>query len=378
MRRLALVLAVTAIGSLPTTAWGEQSWTSFALRASAYGADLSSAIPGAPLKDDLAGGHLLGGRAVLDGRGTSWAEASGAAAGDSLWSVRGIAATAVDNAVPVRPPTGGTLVPDNPTVVTSSHPSSRHAAVGPFVAESTGLLSTATAGSQELSASVSVRRTGPTLVATARTEATGLTLGPVTLGHLLSSVSITRVAGGAVRTATDFALTGVLVNGVPVEVGPQQPLHTDRVSISINQGRQSPTRLVAPSVEIRVAAPVALLTGGSSEVVLTVGRSEVSSEGIVDPAVQPVVSTAPAVVTTGPSTVTRSDLPGTATVSQTRVEVTPGLPATTYVETVGSPRSGTPGPWDVRYYLPLVLAGVVMTGGLVWVRRVGVRGTWTS
>ncbi len=378
MRRLALLLALTAMGSWPTAAWAERSWTSFALRASASGADVSSAVPGAPLKDDLAGGHLLGARAVLDGRGTSWAEASGAAAGDSLWSVRGIAATAVDNAVPVRPPTGGSLVPDNPTVVTSSHPSTPHAAVGPLVVDSTDLLSAATAGGQDLSATVSVRRTGPTLVATARTEATGLTLGPVTLGHLLSSVSITRVAGGALRSATDFALTGVLVNGVRVEVGPQQPVHTERVSISVNEGKQSATGLVAPSVEIRITVPVAPLTGGSSEVVLTLGRSEVSSEAIVEPAVRPEVPADPAVVTAVPPTVTRSGVPYTTTVPQTRIEVTEGLPATTYVETVKSARAGMTGAWDIKWYLPLVLAGVVMTCGLVWVRRVGVRGTWTS
>lgn len=370
-----------------------RAWTSYAVSASAVGVHIATVIPNGPADDALVVADAPRARAVVDNLGRSTADAAAIAPGETIRSLRGVAANLAAGPLPMLP------VPDIPLVAESSHPTVREAddSTGPVIltatsdpsdsAGSAGWAGTVTSG--VVTASAAGNATSA-LVAEANTDIRNFAAGPVTIGRVTSMAQVRRKPGGALERTSALDISGLAIDGAAVALGPGRPIATDVVTISYLEPVESGSGMLAPGLMISVAVP-ASFDDGPSAVVFTLGRAEATIHSVAAPAgADPATASPPPPWPPGDPDSQAPPLPrpgapverptpdGAPSGGEPSVDValprTAGgvLPTTPATQRVPA----TSGPWSLRWYLPMVVVGATLSTALFWFRRAGVRATW--
>jgi len=402
MRRLlrgcAAAAVVAAVVATPAAS-AHAGWTSFSVVAEADGLSVGAFVPGGPVNDRVMDGGAPRAQALLDSLGTSTAYAAAPWPGELIANATGLASG----------PTGLPL-PTYPLIASSTHPTTDRdeevygpvalsAASDALSSSSRGQVSSSGVGSLDSTASALQRPDG-TLVAQARSVVAGLVVGPVVLGRVESVATVTRAADGrlarqSVTTvdgarigtqAVELTKGGISVLGIGVPVGPGHPalapLAAQGVVITWVAAVETPDGVVSPGIEITVNRAVSLTGQGSSTLRYTVGRASarvaVGGSFRRAPAIAPAPAPSPAGAFFG--------LPAPA--GAVVVAPVPQPAAQPAPQPVAAPRPTAPRAGLVAvsrraevwptFYLPLVLAGLLLVVGAASVRQWGVRGVWAS
>lgn len=368
-----------------------RAWTSFDVVATASAIVVDSDVPGGPADDGLVAADGARSQARIDGLGRSEAEAAAVAPGDTIRSLRGVAANLARGPLPVSP------VPEIPMIVETSYPTATEASTGDgglALRASSG--PDASASSVDWEAAVTSGRTTATATGTQRsalravatTDLVGFAAGPVRIGRVVSHASVERAPGQAIRPSAALDITDLTVGDSSVSVGPDSPFVSEAVEIRYLEAQATDTGVVAPGLVVRIAVP-ASPTEGPSVVTFILGRSTaaVAATAAPTPSRPPAPSTgrgatppAPAGESPFAPSLPRSEtVPVTVTPSP--APASPADPTTTAVE-IAAPRidvapAARTEPWSMAWYLPLVAVAVAIATAHRWFRHTGVRGTWS-
>ena len=155
-------------------------------------------------------------------------------------------------------------------------------------------LATATATVESLGAAAGA-------VATALSTTEALTIGPLAIGSVRSSVTVRLTPDGAATPTTELAVSGVRIAGVPISVtqeglaagGATVPFTTDPALTSalaqagltaeLVAGRQVDKGAVAPAVRITVPVPTPGLGDGTGSMILVLGGASAAFSSFVPP-----------------------------------------------------------------------------------------------
>ncbi|HEV7536950.1 MAG TPA: hypothetical protein VGP90_15015, partial [Acidimicrobiia bacterium] len=153
-------------------------------------------------------------------------------------------------------------------------------------------LATATATVESLGASAGA-------LATAVSTAEALTMGPLTIGQVRSTVTVKLTPDGTVTPKTALAVSGVRIAGVPVSVtqdglaagGATVPLTADPalvaalkqagITVEVVAARQIDKGAVAPAVQIVTPVPTPGLGDGTGHMTLTLGGASAAFSSFV-------------------------------------------------------------------------------------------------
>ena len=274
LRRLALGVAASALvaGVLPGGFAGAEPFVgSYAASANADGVRLTFIAPKASLSDTAADVGGPSAQATLDSIGTSRSFASFPYPGETAVTSTGLVRTL-----------SGVPVPDYPLYANADYPivPSREVGSGIFAlkAESAARRSAAVAsvglaveGAGTLGlvrSTASTDATGEAVVSEARSVIESLSIGPLRLGHVVSTARVllgpdgqlTRQSGtevvGATVAGTDVAITpdGLKVGATAVGGPPAAPvgdiLAKAGITVELVKAQQLPTGVAAPAVRI--------------------------------------------------------------------------------------------------------------------------------
>jgi hypothetical protein len=274
LRRLALGVVSSALVAavLPAGSAGAEAFVgSYAASANADGVRLTFIAPKASLSDTVADVGGPSAQATMDSIGTSRAFASFPYPGETAVTSTGLVRTL-----------SGVPVPDYPLYASSDHPivPSREIGSGIFAlkAESAARRSAAVAsvglaveGAGTLGlvrSTASTDATGEAVVSEARSVIESLSIGPLRLGHVVSTARVslapdgqlTRQSGtevvGATVAGTDVAITpdGLKAGGTAVGAPPAAPvadlLAKAGITVELVKAQQLPTGVAAPAVRI--------------------------------------------------------------------------------------------------------------------------------
>ncbi len=431
-----------AVLLMPVSATAQGELTSFSGSSDGFGVNLTVTVPGAPITNSPVDSGGPTAQADLTSFGTSEGYAAFPDPGQTVISLPGLAAGLLGTGLAGLPPVSLPQLPSYPFFVQSeagTEPSDQLGA-GPY-----GLSATSNASASDASAngglqddltgdaalitsdaSVAVQSDG-SVVARATSEIQGLTVGPLTVGEVLSTATETASAAGALTPSTNLVLSGLQVGGLPVSLstagldlpGPSLPLPLNSIlgSLLTRYGLTA-TVVAAQNYKGEVVAPAVELTGpvndlglgtGAGTFTLTLGGAEAAMQvGVAPPAAPPASGTtsSPASSSGSPAATT---VPGRATgatatsvaTTTAAASVAPGTSAVPAVAGAASTpttepddlmQSSAPAPtrrslavvsdplgFDIRSVY-LVFAGAAMVSLLAaqLVRTLGVRGPWTS
>ena len=286
---LAAALAMTCVplavvaGSRPAQATAGATTSIFHGSAAAYGVRATYLVNGIPLtKTPFDGGGPTAQAAVDAGLNRSTGYAASPDPGEFFAAGPGLAAGAVGGGVPgVLPPISGLpSPPDYPLLVRSDTGTNPRVSAGQdpvkVSAQSTpaashsqatfGMAGDNAGGGAVSTASVS-HATDGSGVATATADLRGITVGPLTLGHLISSVTKTLKADGTVVPSTTLEISGATLNGTPVDFDPKAfaPLNSTMSTLLKNSGLDvqfvaaedypNSGRVIAPGLKISMPIP---------------------------------------------------------------------------------------------------------------------------
>jgi hypothetical protein len=252
--------------------------------AAAYGVRATYIVDGIPLtKTPFDGGGPTAQAAVDTGLSRSTGYAASPDPGQFFATGPGLAAGALGGGVPgVLPPLTGLPSPPqypflvasdantNPKVAAGQDPVRVSAQSDPAASRSEatfGMADSGGAGSGAVS-TASVRHTSDGAgTATATADLRGLSVGPLTLGHVLSSVTKTLKADGTVVPSTTLEVSGAQISGTPVNFTPEgfSALNSTLRGILKNSGVDvqfvaaenfpSSGRVIAPGLKISMPIP---------------------------------------------------------------------------------------------------------------------------
>jgi hypothetical protein len=297
-------------------------------------------------------------------------------------------------------------------------------------ASASGGLQTGILGNVALvSSSASVSTQGSTVVSTATTDMQGLTVGPLTLGEVKSTATITEDASGNVTPSTSLEISSVKIAGLQVSItptglqlpGPTVPLPINatlnkllagaKITPTVVTAQSFPDRVIAPAMTVTVpfttprlpqlgqfngtvtmtfGAATASLSGasaaGASDQGGSTGLSGSGSLGSSGGA--PLGGGGNLGGPTGASASTNSvslPLPGSSGVSSPQLAAPPPSARSGVVSpgssslAAGAPAERMVAMFDVRSVYLVVLGAGLVAAGLSWLIRVlGVRRPWTS
>lgn len=352
-------LAVVA-GSNPAEAKVAAGTEIFHGSAAAYGVRVTYIVNGAPLTNTPFDGGGPSAQAALDsGLGSSTGFAASPDPGPLFASGPGLAAGAIGGGVPgVVPPLPGLpAAPEypllvrsdagtNPTVSAGQDPVKVSAQSSPSESKSQatfGVDSSAGGGGGAISsASVSYAPNGSGSAA-ATADLQGVTAGPLTLGHVLSSVTKTLKPDGTVVPTTTLQVSGATISGTPVEFGPdgftalnaalKGILEQSGVVVEFVAAQEFPEsgRIIAPGLKVSMPIPQSpQIPGvgqfsGSATYFIGFATAEITPPGGV-----PSFAGTPGGDTSPTSTTPTSTTP-------TGTLPTGTLPATSTVDSIGTP-----------------------------------------
>ena len=304
-------LGLTVLETSAPGAAGDVAIPAYAASASAVGAHLVVTIPRFPVTDTPVSSGGPTAQALRDSSGTNQGYAAFPDPGQSLVSVPSLVSglLALGGAGGLPPLTLPSL-PAYPLYV-SSDPAvdpQASAGTGPYHLRATSAASattaTATAGLQtdaagnialtSSTASITEMPDG-SVVATAVTDAQGISMGPITIGEVRSTATMT-LNGSTVRPRSEIEVSGMQVGGLPVAsvtaeglslAGTAVPLPIPGLLVkllgpaqlapTIVTPKQFPGRVVSPAFQL--TAPLTIPYFGAGSYTLTVGSATATMLG---------------------------------------------------------------------------------------------------
>lgn len=382
----------------------------FAASTSAEGLRIRTVVPGAPATDIPvdAGGPTA--QAVVDSIGTSTAYAAFPAPGDLVISAPGLTAGLVTD------PAGLPAPPDYPFYVHSDRsrpedvlgagPYSLAARSGDGSGEASALAGFRTS---ELGNAALVRSTteiGPTddggVLARASSVVEALTVGPLTIGSVTSTVTQSMDARGEIQTSSSLDVTGARVAGIAVSIteaglgvaGVTVPLPigdtlSDVLSdaglvVRFLESQHDGSRVLGPALQIEMPLPTSGVGSADGTMTLTLGLTSVQLTGAdafpplgadeENPVLPPGAALGPAVGSEAAPGASQSSTP-TATPSSTTMSDS-GLARPASEHFVPTALIGL---FDITssYLMVSVAALATLVIGQL-IRLTGVRRSWTS
>jgi hypothetical protein len=346
MNRARLLAAATVAGTLITgtvtgLAPGAGAALGYTASAAATGVRISETVPGSPGAETLIDGGSPVSQALLAAGGTSTAFASdpypGPVAAAFPGQLRGLA--------PQLP-----AVPDYPYYVSASYPTNPT----PDAVASPGGVLTATAGPSEVRARAASGRTASGMSAArleARTEVTGredsvrsqaksiaetVVLGPLTIGSVVSTATVTLQADGQLVRQSSLEITGLRLNdqalaisdGAVVLAGTDVPLPQGSplaealskagLEISYMAPRRTDNGLISEALVVRRIQDT---PNGTARIIFTFGQAVSTIDGTVLPE-------APALATSPESPARSEAIPASEVISAPPIiDDAPALPA---------------------------------------------------
>lgn len=252
--------------------------------AAAYGVRATYIVNGVPLTNTpFDGGGPTAQAAVDSGVGSSTGYAASPDPGEFFAAGPGLAAGVIGGGVPgVLPPITGLPAPPeypllvrsdagtNPAVSAGQDPIKVSAQSQPSASQSQatfGMASDAGAGGGAVStASVSHAANGGGS-ASATADLQGVTVGPLTLGHVLSTVTKTLKPDGTIVPSTTLEISGARINGSPVDFSPdgfaqlnsafKSVLEQSGIVVEFVAAQDYPSsgRVIAPGLKISMPIP---------------------------------------------------------------------------------------------------------------------------
>lgn len=284
----ALTGGTGALGGL-TPARAATDWVAFDVLAAADGLRATTFVPGGPLNDRVFDAGVPRSQARIDGLGSSTAFASTAYPDELVLNVPGIAAGASRQNVPGYP---GITYSSHPTQPESNVDAGAAAMLARSDAASSaaearvGTLGTLATG---LQTDVDVRRDSRgTLHARSASAVEGLTVGPLTIARLTSTVEVSRTPGAALAPVVSTRVIGARVGGQEVAITAdglqaaepaRSRLAAANITIRWLHRVDAGDSVTAPGIEITAELPASLTGSGTSTVTLSLGRATVSVSG---------------------------------------------------------------------------------------------------
>jgi hypothetical protein len=431
-----------AVLLMPVPARAQGELTSFSGSSDGFGVNLTVTVPGAPITNTPVDSGGPTAQADLTSFGTSEGYAAFPDPGQTVISLPGLAEGLLGTGLAGLPPVSLPQLPSYPFFVQSeagSEPSDQLGA-GPYKLSATsnatasdasangGLQDGLTGDAALITSDASVAgQSDGTVVAQATSEIQGLTVGPLTIGEVLSTATETASADGTLTPSTNLVMSGVQVGGLPLSLssagldllGPSVPLPLNStLGPLLTRYGLTATVVAAQNYKGEVVAPAVELTGpvndlglgtGEGTFTLTLGGAEAAMQvGVAppsappasghtstpaSPSVSPVATTVPS-GSTGSAATSVATTPAAASVSPgtTAVAAVAGAASTPATEPDDLVRSSAPAPtprslavvsdplgFDIRsVYLVFAGAAIVALLAAQLVRTLGVRGPWTS
>lgn len=290
---------------------GEPAPLVFSGEATASGVRVTLNVPEAPLSNTPFDAGAPTAYAELDTIGSTNAYAAYPFPGTVFQSGPGIAVGLLNqNGVPVPSPPGfpNYVASDGttPSAESGSGPYHLKATSSPTKADalaSGGIRSEGGSNAGLATATATVESLGATVGAVAKAVSTNeaLKIGPLTIGSVRSVVTVKLTPDGTAVPATELAVSGVRIVGVPISVtqdglnagGASIPFTTDPalkaalasagLTAELVAGRQLDKGAVAPAVRITAPVPTPGLGDGTGEMVLVLGGASAAFSSFVAP-----------------------------------------------------------------------------------------------
>jgi hypothetical protein len=244
-RRLVLLVATIAVGMPPLVLVGLSAASagaddvplpSFNGSASAIAARMTLTAPGATVTDTPVDGGGPTAQAVATSIGAAQGYAAFPDPGALLVSAPGLASGLLAAGAGGLPPLPIGSLPDYPFAVSSDPTANPDVKVGsgPYFLEASSRQGRASAhsatgvetgfaglGTADSKASVGPAEDGSAVVASAISEVSGISIGPLKIGDVLATATQTIASDGTVTPRSDLSIAGMYVGNSPVKVGPQ-------------------------------------------------------------------------------------------------------------------------------------------------------------
>lgn len=386
--------------------------------ASADGIRLLLDVPGAPLSQRLVDVGAPTAQAAANSIGTSRGYAAFPDPGQLVQSAPGLLAGLLGQGGFGLPPISLPTLPGYPLLVASDvngqqdpsmgeGPYSLHAHSEPnnSSASASGGVQTGVAGNAALvkaEASTGVTDAG-TVVATSTSTVEGLVIGPLSLGKVTSTATMTLAADGTVTPSSKISIEAIRIGGiavgiddkglvipglgtVPLPIGKvlSDLLSSAGISVQVMAGQQFPNSVIAPAIVVSMPFETDLGSAPGT-LSLTFGAATAAITGVSPRTPRPPVAAPPA-VGSAPATSSSSSSGGLGsggTVGGGSLGSSASTPASnsqaTAAPTVDAEPTALVGLFDIRSsYLTLTACalGAYALGQMI--RLLGVRSRWTS
>lgn len=411
--------ALVAVAPVPGAA--QEALPAFTATAAANGLRGTATFAGFPGTDVPFDGGGPTAQSAANSTGSADGYAAAPDAGQFIITVPGLVTGLVTAGGFGLPPVDLPTLPDYPFFVASDAYVTPEASLGegPYrlratsgddrvAAEASAGLETGAAGNVALvrsTSSVDFDETG--VVATATSEVQGLTVGPLSIGSLRSTATMTMSPTGTREQESSIAIDAVTLAGFPITIGPdgislvgvdvplpiedtlEQLLSSALVQVEFVPEQTFDDRVVAGAIRltfpVEMPAPVPPLGQLSGSVTVTLGAATASvlsgAPGAPPTTPRPTdEASAPAAPTSGPSSGGSS--PVAPRPSSGGAVATPAAPTTPVLPAASAASTSTPlvlDLWSIRvvYLVSAAAAAAMFILGQA-VRQLGVRRPWTS
>ena len=305
--------AFSSVGSAETTTLP----VAFSGSAAAGGIRFTLTVPGAPGTDTPLDGGGPTAQVAVDSIGSSTGYAAFPDPGQFIVSIPGLGAGLLAGGAAGLPPIKLPSPPNYPFFVSSdasNNPEAR-AGSGPYQlsasSESNSSKAQATSGFQPgLSGNTALADSAASLVssesgvvAKAVSDVQGLGVGPLTIGEIKATATMTMDASGFITPSSHLEITGMYIGGVPVKLAPEgfvaggptypvpinptlhELLKASGISVQVVSAQSFPDRVVAPALQITVpfAMPGAIPNQVHGTATLIVGSATAQMSGAATP-----------------------------------------------------------------------------------------------
>lgn len=416
----AVVLAVVGLAVAPSVGSAAVE-IGFDASVDAAPARLTVTIPAVTVADDVVDVGSARAQAALNSGNISTARAAQPFPGDLVLSVPDLVGGAAGTGLPGYPLIAQSVFPRTPRASAGAGPFTVTASSSADSSSATSVAAPGDATQPGSTAEASVKDDGAAVVARGSAVQRGISLGPVVLGGVTSSVTVTRTAAGLKRSSSIHAVKasvagtpisvddrGITIAGTNVKLDDVKPLQDalaeQHVTLTFLAARKTPDGVVSPGLVLTGVVPVPpnpAVAADTVKVTLVLGQvsADVAGEAF-DDAVPPVMTpsgSGPAGAADPGTTAGSTRSP--AGPSDTSVALDPvvaGADAGSPVLPDTAPRAGSvpasagqqpvvaqaqltassvafPGAWSTSFYLVLAGAAVLSVLVLTLVRYLGVR-----
>lgn len=313
----AIGVAALLLATLPGAGGAQEASSlpsSYSGTASAVAARISLTFKGFPITDVPVDGGGPTAQAVLDSLGSTNGYAAFPDPGSFLVGLPGLAVGLLNTGAAGLPSIRLPSIPAYPLAIsTDGTNADQSLGSGPYELTSSSTPerseATATAGLATplgavalLRSEASVKPDGSTIVAKAATTLEGLTIGPLSVGKIVSTATYKLDSSGTATPATDLRVSSIKVGGIAVDLtgdgivaaGNNVPLSVGGVlskllagagiTVKLLGAQSFPNKVVAPAVQITIpysagSTPLPLLGPVSGNLTLTLGAATAELSG---------------------------------------------------------------------------------------------------